>query len=377
MYQFLHHETYSIFPSKNKKQFMSVAREFMREPYSCPHVPNPKPPIIVYGVNAYEAEAVVRKRVEKAKDKLGRKLRNDAQVILSGVCSLPPEIYKRDLDFGTKVTEKWINDNLRYLKKKYNENLLSVIAHFDEGEPIHPHLHFIVSIPDTDKNGEANLMYIHAPIFARQNAEGGRKNKYDAYKKSYRELQDEYYKDISSNYGLSRLGPRRQRLSRSEYQAQKAQMFAIKDKYNDLRKREECLRSKELEYDERKNSLNKKIIKLRNKLKNLAVRESYVRKLIDSKYDKDQVISFYKQRVLSAKKESKEYEDLYKENRSLRLKSEDVSNGYRKNNMELKEKNKALTREVEILKQRINRNDKIDENIAGKVILSEVSSHEV
>lgn len=220
MYQFFHLDTYSLNPTKNTKSFSSVARELMRHVDAVPHVKNPLPPQILFGVDAYQAEKEIRRRAERARDKIGRKIRRDALLVLAGVMS-----YERTEALQDKQKFKqWIHSNIDYLRTKYKKNLLSVILHLDEE---HPHVHYIVAPDDTDVNGMCNIMYQFEPIYARQTTQGGRKAKFDAYKKAARSLQDEYYQEVSIKFGMLRIGSGRQRLTRSEHNARKAQAKEI------------------------------------------------------------------------------------------------------------------------------------------------------
>jgi len=98
MYQYLHIETYSRHskynkknPEKSKKSFDTVAREFMRHENATPHIETPAPPEILYGVDAYDVSEIAKYRAEQVCDAQGRKIRKDAQVVLSGVISCPRE----------------------------------------------------------------------------------------------------------------------------------------------------------------------------------------------------------------------------------------------------------------------------------------------
>ncbi|MFW8650590.1 plasmid recombination protein [Vibrio diabolicus] len=174
MYQFLHYETYALNATKSSKSFISVAKEFMRDPSAIPHVSDPKPPQLLYGVDAYEVERVARERACKAKDAIGRKLRKDAQVVLSAVASAPSSLPEEEL-------KKWIEQTIFWFKDKYGENFISAILHRDEA---HPHLHLCIVLPDSQENGMANLKYIHAPLAARQDTQGGAKSKSRCLQKS-------------------------------------------------------------------------------------------------------------------------------------------------------------------------------------------------
>ncbi|TOP40962.1 hypothetical protein, partial [Vibrio parahaemolyticus] len=75
---------------------------------------------------------------------------------------------------------------------------------------------------------------IHDPIRAREETKGGRKAKYEAYKKAFRKLQDEYYYSVASKYGFLRDGAKKQRLTRSEYMKRKESAKRLSIVHQDL-----------------------------------------------------------------------------------------------------------------------------------------------
>ncbi|EIA1304982.1 plasmid recombination protein [Vibrio vulnificus] len=292
MYQFFHLETYSLSPSKNTKSFSSVAKELMRDADAVPHVKNPQPPLILFGVDAYQAEAEIRRRSEKAKDKIGRKIRKDALLVLAGVMS-----YERTEALKDKERfKRWVHSNIDYLKKKYKNNLLSVILHLDEE---HPHLHFVVAPDDTEANGLCNIMYQFEPVFARQTTSGGRKARYDAYKNAARSLQDEYYQAVSIRFGMLRTGAGRQRLTRSEHNARKAQAKEIAFAYEELKVKADS-------YDNLENLYCKIESELNAKQNLLTQREAVLREREQElTHEKDKTLEYKKQLINEAKAQDK------------------------------------------------------------------------
>lgn len=297
MYQFIHYELYSLLPTKKRKSYISVAREFMRVEYACSHVVNPLQPQVLHGVDAIQANEIIKNRVSKARDKIGRKLRKDASVVLSGVCSLPPDVYVSDLENETTVTKVWIEKNIEYLINKYGENLLSVILHLDEGDPVHPHLHFVISIPDTEEHGKANLMYLHEPLLARQTTEGGKKAKFDAYKNAYRKLQDEYHREVSEKFGLLRLGAKRQRLTRAEYNARKAEASRIRDSLDTIEYQKSVIKVKKDELNKHSKVIEKVKTRLKAKNKSLIKRENIIEIAIKDKFRNKSTVRFYSEKI--------------------------------------------------------------------------------
>ncbi|HDY7978632.1 TPA: plasmid recombination protein [Vibrio vulnificus] len=312
MYQFLHIETYSLHskynkksPEKSSKSFYSVSRELMRHPDSIPHVPNPLPPSILYGYDAYVALQLAQERVNSSTDQLGRKIRKDAQVVLSGVISCPLE-FKEESD---KIYKQWIADNIKYLQNKYGGELISVILHEDES---HPHLHFIC-IPKQTDDCKLHIKSIHEPIRAREETSGGRKAKYEAYKKAFRGLQDEYYYSVASKYGFLRDGARKQRLTRSEYMKRKesAKKLSIvhqdlSDKFEQHKKQKNHIILEKSIIEKEKDSLQKQELEIIESKKDLVEitkitkeREADMLCLFKRRKSKTTEIDFYKNEAKS------------------------------------------------------------------------------
>ncbi|ELK8510149.1 plasmid recombination protein [Vibrio vulnificus] len=216
MYQFFHIETYSISskynrrnPNSSSKSFSTIAKELMRHPDATPHISNPQQPTLLHGLDAYSALELAKQRAAVSKDRMGRKLRKDAQIVLSGVISCP-QSFRDDSPDGYSL---WLKDNLSYLKSHYGSNLVAVLLHEDES---HPHIHFIC-LPEPDSNFQMHIKTIHEPIRAREETLGGRKAKFDAYKHAFRQLQDDYYSKVASKHGFTRDGANRTRMSRRDY----------------------------------------------------------------------------------------------------------------------------------------------------------------
>ncbi|ELV8692618.1 plasmid recombination protein [Vibrio vulnificus] len=312
MYQFLHIETYSLHskyhkksPEKSLKSFHSVSRELMRHPDAIPHVPNPLPPSILYGYDAYVALQLAQERVNASSDQMGRKIRKDAKVVLSGVISCPSD-FKEESD---KTYKDWIADNIKYLQNKYGGELISVILHEDES---HPHLHFIC-IPKQTEDCKLHIKSIHEPIRAREETKGGRKAKYEAYKKAFRELQDEYYYSVASKYGFLRDGAGKQRLTRFEYMKRKesAKKLSVvhqdlSDKFEQQKKQKTQIKLEKSNIKEERNSLKKQEVEIIKSKKDLIEitkitreRETDMLCLFKRRKSKTAEIDFYKNEAKS------------------------------------------------------------------------------
>ncbi|MFA0171090.1 plasmid recombination protein [Vibrio splendidus] len=323
MYQFFHFETYARIESKNKKSFGSISKEFMREPGNCPHVKKPEDPRVLYGVDAFSANEISSKRADNGKDKCGRKIRKDAQTVLSGVMSFPRNLKDED----ECLYEKWLNENINFLVCKYGNNLLSVIEHNDEE---HPHIHFIVSVPASSLAGECHIMHVHDPIKRRDTTKGGRKAKFNAYKEACRKLQDEYYNAVSVRFGLLRIGPKKKRLSRSEYMAAKneAILLAKNTRKNvkiqsDISIEKEVILYKESKIKECERVVNIQKASLDTRSRELELKISRFEKIendylhyLDVDFESKKAKDFYSKRIRELKSRINEYTRLYGDSRT-------------------------------------------------------------
>ena len=226
-YQFIHVDSYGREGSTQTKTSMDkhgakvttttksrsasdILNEQWRVDGACPHIENPRKPGLLYGVEAAEVLPIMNQWADQAKDAQGRKLRKDGHCILIGVASLPRSMEDNFPEFA--------EDTLIWLKEKYGDRLKSVVVHDDEA---HPHLHFSV-VPNIGEKFED----IHDGFKASKKAKTDGKLKSDqnyAYKEAMRNYQDEFSKNVAMAHGLTRIGPGRRRLTRSQWHAEKKQ----------------------------------------------------------------------------------------------------------------------------------------------------------
>lgn len=213
MYQFGHVEAYARKPQKGAWSIRDVAAEAERKREHCMHVEQPQAPIRVFGCSPSEAVEQAEAWGAQAKDAKGRKLRSDAPVLLAGVLSYP------------RQGEEWPEFKemaLAWLKSEYGDNLVSVIEHQDEQ---HPHIHFY-AVP---KPGQIfNVLHQGRAAAAEAKRKGETKAAQQyAHNNAMRDWQDRLYQAVGREFGLARLGPKRQRLTRAEWVAQQAAQQAI------------------------------------------------------------------------------------------------------------------------------------------------------
>lgn len=213
-YQFGHVEGYARkggFDAKTKQRVMSgweIIEEAERHDNATPHIEEPQPPILRFGV----MPAVVMKEAatwaEQAKDSIGRKLRIDGLCIAAGVISFPS---------GKDGWPEYRDDAIEWLKDKYSDDLKSVVEHIDEA---YPHIHFY-AVPEIGKRFDSVHDGYRAANEAKANGlKKGAQN--TAYKSAMKTWQDELHAACGAKYGLARTGPRRQRLTREQWKSQQA-----------------------------------------------------------------------------------------------------------------------------------------------------------
>ncbi|HHG3282639.1 TPA: plasmid recombination protein [Vibrio parahaemolyticus] len=243
-YQFIHIETYARISSRNNKKqsAKSIAEECERKPHACPHIKHSKPYKLLYGHKPSDVVKKAETQAEKAKDKLGRKLRKDAQILLAGVVSYPTPL--TEFDPSCRKFRKWLELNHQFLKKKYGTRYKSLVLHTDENEGF-PHCHFYV-VPDLDNSNHLNIGTVHQGIEARDKLRSpSAKEKLRAYKSAMREYQDEYQRQVGIHCGLTRIGPRKRRLTRQEWTLEKSASKRLSSIINKIRKLDQLLNRKE------------------------------------------------------------------------------------------------------------------------------------
>ena len=226
-FQFIHLEAYSLqanqqggknakFNKEVKARTVSeVLGEVLRKEGFCNHIQEPEAPGVLYGdLNNIEADCKAYHQNHKNIDKNGKTkaLRSDANVLIAGVVSL------EGIEQNYKDWDQYKIDVLGFLKEKYGENLAAVVEHTDEENP---HLHFYI-VPkigqklDELHDGKKAVLELKKK---EPKALKGKQNK--AYIEGMRNFQDDFYNKVSKNFGLTKIGPARSRVSRKTYFEQK------------------------------------------------------------------------------------------------------------------------------------------------------------
>lgn len=242
-FQFIHQETYSRASRKEKTVNMKggrtrvvsskssaadIAAEAMREPENSPHVKNPKPPKLIFGEDPRKVVNQIEELAGELKDSLNRKIRKDAQVLSVLVASHPiPMADARDKKATEEITS-WIKSTRKWAAEKYGDQLKSIVFHSDES---HPHLHIFLQPEDLE------ISNVHEGISAKKEARKGGGVESQAYKDGMKSFQDDYFEKVSIKHGMTRLGPKIQRLTRKAFIAQKENALTIKNSLDTMQKK--------------------------------------------------------------------------------------------------------------------------------------------
>jgi len=149
--------------------------------------------------------------------------------------------------------DAWVERNQRFLRNLFQEEFVSLVEHLDEA---HPHLHaymlpYHASGFSARELNPAWLAKLEREEAARTAGEDDRtavKLGNVAYRERARELQDQYHREVGLASGLTRTGPKRERLSRAQWRARKDEavradqtLRQMEETAGDLTDREEAL----------------------------------------------------------------------------------------------------------------------------------------
>lgn len=205
-----------------------VCNEANRVKTFCKHVPAPKPPILLHGVDLNVVEQLTENYYNNTKVTLkngkNRALRKDSDALLAGVVSVPQHFEQWD---------EYKLDAVNFLKQKYGHKLKSVVEHTDEPNP---HLHFyVVQDPGLD------FVLVHDGKRAvLESGEKDKKKQMGIYKKAMSKFNDDFYNAVSKKYDLTRKSQTaRPRLAGTteEYKQAIKQLNKLKEKNENLEKR--------------------------------------------------------------------------------------------------------------------------------------------
>lgn len=232
-FQFAHIETYSRSGGRSGKlNVVEVISEARRSPDASLHVENPKNPVSVYGCDFDELMSRHDTLIEQAQETLAngktRAVRKDTCSLFTCVLSHPatPEECRSDSDIKTAV-EGWAKDSVKWLRRDLEARggtLETVVMHIDETH-VHLHAYGLHSSGHADRlhpGKAAKKQAIEAAVTDGKEKKAANAMGDKAYVEAMRAWQDAYSINVGLAHGLTRLGPARRRLSRTEWTVEKA-----------------------------------------------------------------------------------------------------------------------------------------------------------
>ncbi len=250
-----------------------VIDEAFRVEHASPHVPNPSAPKLIFGLDQKALELHLNQLKTTGRDKIGRRVRKDALLLLAGVASYP----KSEAEANKDGFERWLSLTQQYLKSKYGNNLQSIVLHTDEANP---HLHFFCT-PTQKSSGEiAHIGTIHDGIGASEAIKTpSSKVKKHAYDKAMRSYQHEYHTEVGLKIGMTRIGPNqtgmpRRQWIRTQEEAKRQAVFI--ENQNKAEIMHNIVNKKAAEVDARTQQLETQQQELDSKIAAIAERENKI-----------------------------------------------------------------------------------------------------
>lgn len=252
-FQFVHMTAYSRKGDSKGRSTAFVFGEARRDPAASVHVPNPSPPVVVFGVGVDEVErlhdAAADVAVTTPKGGKPRKVQKSQHTLMTVVASHPHSMEEVRADLGKRrEAEEWEKRTVGWLRSQYGDKLVSVVRHEDESH-YHIHAYVIPDDPAMRANGLHPGQCAKAAVMAAGPIDGedvkAMNRRGDvAYKAAMRGWQDSYHEAVAVPCGLTRLGPQRRRLTRAEWQAEQVQAKALRmtiDRAREVKRKGEAM----------------------------------------------------------------------------------------------------------------------------------------
>jgi hypothetical protein len=236
--QFFHTQSFARKANPAGQSVQQVIDELCRRQEYATHVENPQPPELLFGMDVEALKSAHDAMIENGKTtvtmadgkKRSRAIRTDRHTLWTVVASYP--VPRATIQADTTGTERvlfdrWKQLNIDYLQDKYGEHLKSVFEHVDE---TFGHIHAYV-LPECFEDLNArnfNPAYCAKMATEREAEAAGAPPRLkvklgnQAYRARATEMADEYYEKVGQPAGLTREGPKRRRLSRSEWRKEKS-----------------------------------------------------------------------------------------------------------------------------------------------------------
>ena len=232
---FIHCQSFSRKPNAAGQCVAQVIGEGLRTGEYHPHVVAPKPPVQVFGnpgtFQQLHDDHVAARRTPMVKEGQvsERAIRTDRHTLFTIIASYPtPTTTVEGSTEGLKRFKRWVDLTMAWVQEQYGDQLKVAFAHIDEQ---YPHLHFwlLADHPNADASQLHPGKLAKKEIEARLKAEGtppreAVKAGNRALKETMRGWIDGYHQAVGAPLGMRRDGPKRRRLSRSQYMAEQAML---------------------------------------------------------------------------------------------------------------------------------------------------------
>jgi hypothetical protein len=209
--------------SDRRASIGDIVAEMMRESHACPHVESPRPPVILYGCDPNAIPGMARDPLAEARNSAGHKLRRDAPIAVIGVATWP--VLRAVCEDDPAERDKyvaWRTDTVRYLTKRWGDALIGVVEHVDEN---YPHIHSACFLhcrrsPPDHRSGASRSPGCAGGLESRPTSQAATAGL------QFRDgrLSGSLPPGGGARHGLTRLGPRRQRVPRPAWKAQMRQV---------------------------------------------------------------------------------------------------------------------------------------------------------
>lgn len=192
---------------------LGMLNEAARIPSASQHISNPIPPRLLYGREPKDIARSVLELSATSRDSRGRKLRSDAGLLMCIVASYPVPLAKMS---GVEEFENWQKFAIDWLQRTFGDHFAGAVLHQDEP---YGHVHGFV-LPSQMEDRQLAWEKIHPGRRAKRKALAAGASSRDqdrAYISAMRQLQDDFYAAVSSQFGHDRLTVRRKRLTRESH----------------------------------------------------------------------------------------------------------------------------------------------------------------
>lgn len=230
---FLHCQTFSRKPNKAGQCVTQVISEGLRSGEYHTHVEDPKPPVVLFGDPAgfqqlHDDHVAQRRTLAMKNGKTSeRVIRADRHTLFTLVVSYPvPTAALEASPEELTRFKKWADLNLAWVREQYGDQVKAGFAHIDEA---YLHLHFWL-LPD---DPSADAAHLHPGKRAKCETEARLKSEGvtpreavaggdRALKSAMRNWQNSYHRAVGAPLGMHRDGPKRRRLSRAQWAAERS-----------------------------------------------------------------------------------------------------------------------------------------------------------